>query len=69
MANSPEEAAYKITLIISEVCVKLRKAVRLFNFKRNYYSLYTGVASLYNADCRFEERVNTPKPKTAKREG
>jgi hypothetical protein len=40
VANSPEEAAFKIVLLINEVCFNLKKSMRIINFKRQYYNLY-----------------------------
>jgi hypothetical protein len=56
MVNSPEEAAYKIILLIEEVAMKLGKAIRLFNFKRNYYNLFSTIVSKYSLNVQLEEK-------------
>lgn len=56
MANSPEEAAYKIILLMEEVAYKLGKTIRLFNFKRNYYNLFSTIVSKQCLNVQLEEK-------------
>lgn len=59
IANSPEEAAYKITLLIEEVANKLGKTIRLFNFKRNYYNLFSTIVSKQCLNVQLEEKYQS----------
>jgi hypothetical protein len=68
LVHSPEDAAFKIVSLMEEVCVKMGKSIRILNFKRNYYNLYTAVTTQYNLKCKFEEKAVTPPQKTFKYE-
>lgn len=43
------------------------KTVRILNFKRNYFNLYSSVTALLALNCKFEEKhEKAPTPKSSK---
>lgn len=57
LVDSPEDAAFKIILLLNHVCISLGKQMRIMYFKKQYHTLYTSLIGHYRLkNFRIEDK-------------